>query len=75
MCKKYTKESFIEKSIEIHGNSYNYSKTEYGKNNKEKIIITCKIHGDFEQTPQSHLRGAKCYKCSLKKERTKRENL
>ena len=34
------------------------------ENNKNaKIIITCKIHGDFEQKPYCHLNGNGCYMC------------
>jgi hypothetical protein len=28
-----------------------------------KIIISCKIHGDFEQKANSHLNGHGCYMC------------
>jgi len=47
---------FIQKAIAVHGNKYDYSKTVYVKSNA-KVIITCKIHGDFEITPNNHLRG------------------
>ena len=40
-------ENFIKKAKSIHGNEYDYSKTIY-KGSHEKIIVTCKIHGDFE---------------------------
>ena len=51
-----TTEEFIEQAKEIHGDKYDYSNVIY-KTAKEKIIITCKIHGDFEQTSDCHLRG------------------
>lgn len=56
-----TKE-FIEKSIKIHGNKYNYSKVEY-KNNKTHIKIICPKHGEFIQEPRSHLSGYGCATC------------
>ena len=56
-------ELFIEKSKLIHGDKYDYSKVDYRKS-KVNVIITCKVHGDFLQTPNNHLRGANCYKCS-----------
>jgi hypothetical protein len=31
--------------------------------NKDKVIITCKEHGDFEQVPNMHLAGNGCPKC------------
>ena len=58
-----TLEEFIEKSILVHGDKYDYSKVDY-KSSNTKIIIICKIHGDFEQTPHSHLVGQGCCKCS-----------
>ena len=62
----FSTEQFIQKAINIHGQNYSYSKVDY-KNNHTKVIITCPIHGDFEQTPMVHLRGGKCPKCSRTK--------
>lgn len=59
---RYTTESFIEKANTIHSNKFSYDKTIYVKWT-EKVIITCPIHGDFEQTPGDHLSGRGCYKC------------
>jgi hypothetical protein len=64
--KKYkpTTKEFIEKSIKIHGDKYDYSLVNY-KNNKTKVKIICPIHGVFEQTPSNHINmGQKCPKCS-----------
>lgn len=55
--------SFIKKAIEKHGNEYDYEKVEYIQSTK-KIIIPCKIHGDFRQVPTTHLAGSGCNKCS-----------
>jgi hypothetical protein len=55
-------EKFIEKSILIHGDKYDYSKVNY-KNSITKVIIICKEHGEFEQTPYCHLKGSICTKC------------
>ena len=57
-------ESFIEKSKLIHEDRYDYSKVDYIKS-KANVIITCKVHGDFLQTPNNHLRGANCNKCGI----------
>ncbi len=63
--RKYTTETFIEKSKEIHGDKYDYSLTEYnGMINRIKII--CPEHGLFEQFTWHHLKGDNCKKCSLK---------
>ena len=36
-------------------------------NNATKVIIICPIHGEFEQRPGTHLRGAGCPKCKFDK--------
>jgi DNA-directed RNA polymerase subunit M/transcription elongation factor TFIIS len=53
---------FIETSINIHGNKYNYSLVDY-RNNKTPVKIICKKHGIFEQRPDSHLGGRGCKLC------------
>ena len=53
---------FIKKAIINHGDKYDYSKIKYIKAIKN-VVITCKIHGDFNQTPNSHLYGKGCPKC------------
>jgi len=62
----YTQHEFIEKSILIHGNIYDYSKVEY-KGVEHKINIICKKHGVFEQEATGHLQGYGCPKCNLSK--------
>ena len=47
----------------IHGDTYDYSKTIY-ENYHKKLTITCKEHGDFEQSYRTHLMGAGCLKCA-----------
>ena len=56
---------FIEKAKERHGDAYDYSKVEY-MNSNANIIIICKTHGDFLQTPSHHVRrGDGCIKCGI----------
>ena len=57
-----TTEEFIAKAKAIHGEKYDYSKVMYVKND-EKVIIICPKHGEFLQTPMTHLRGNGCQKC------------
>lgn len=63
--KKLTNDEFIEKAKLVHGNLYSYDKFNYIKSS-HKSIITCKIHGDFEQSPNNHLSGKGCKECSKK---------
>ena len=55
---------FIEEVIKIYGDKYDYSKVNYMKANK-KVIIMCKIHGCFEQTPNNHIMGQGCIMCGI----------
>ena len=55
--------AFIERSIEIHGNRFDYSLVEYQHSNTPVDII-CKYHGIFRQKPSSHMNGQKCPKCA-----------
>lgn len=55
---------FIKKATLIHGDTYDYSKVEY-KNARDKIIIICKIHGEFLKSPNKHLSSNQgCKICS-----------
>lgn len=66
--KQGTKESFIEKAKEIHGNKYDYSLVEY-KDNKTKVKIICPKHGLFYKSPNEHISGkAGCPICSQEKQ-------
>lgn len=63
-----TTESFIKKSIKIHGDKYDYSKVDY-INSRIKIEIICPSHGTFYQSPYIHLDKSGCPLCG--KERIK----
>lgn len=54
---------FIAKAKETHGDTYDYTKTTYSTA-KQKVLITCKKHGDFYQEAWSHLSGCGCPQCS-----------
>jgi hypothetical protein len=60
--KKLTNNKFIEKAVLVHGNKYNYSLVNY-LSYENNITIICPIHGEFEQTPHSHINGSGCQKC------------
>jgi hypothetical protein len=62
-------EKFIAKAILIHKDKYTYAKAKYVAA-KQKIIITCKDHGDFEQSPNNHLNGYGCQECAGIKKHT-----
>ena len=58
-------DEFIIKAVLKHGYRYDYKKSRY-INNVSKVIITCKEHGDFLKSPDKHLAGQGCQKCSGK---------
>ena len=59
----FTPEEFIEKAKTVHGDKYDYSQSVYVQS-KTKLKIICSVHGEFQQTPSSHLKGGGCKKCS-----------
>lgn len=74
-CKlfKDTTNTFITKALKIHKNKYNYSKVVY-IDSKSKVKIICKEHGEFEQSPNRHLSGNGCPKCSYLQKGYSRSN-
>lgn len=70
--KTKTTEQFVNQAKIVHGDTYIYDNTVYiGVD--DKVTITCKIHGDFEQTANDHLHGAICKQCSNDKRRVSTE--
>ena len=61
-----SQETYIDEVTKVHNGFYGYEKTIY-KSSHDKIIITCKKHGDFEQTANEHRKGKGCEKCSYEK--------
>lgn len=72
--KTSTKEEFIEKSVALYENKFDYSKAIYD-NNKTKVEIICPEHGSFFQKPNDHLMGHGCSGCSGNKRLTTEEFL
>lgn len=62
VIKQKSNNEFINTAIFKHKNKYDYSLVNY-INAKTKVKIICSIHGEFEQAPDSHLRGRGCPKC------------
>jgi hypothetical protein len=56
--------TFINKALEVHGDVFSYSGTNYEKSSKI-INITCPKHGSFSQTPNNFLsKKYGCPKCN-----------
>lgn len=70
-CKKcsgiliQTNDDFIKYSKLVHGDYYDYSKSDIKKRDKNgKVCIICPKHGEFWQLPHGHLSGKGCSKCN-----------
>ncbi len=59
-------DEWIQKAILKHKSKYDYSEVNY-VNSKTPVIILCKIHGAFKQTPSEHLTGKGCPYCAHQK--------
>jgi ribosomal protein L34E len=76
-----TKDQFINESVNVHGEKYDYSKFVYNSCDIPGIIICHNIdadgneHGEFIQTPSTHLGGSGCPKCAKEHMWDKRERL
>lgn len=68
--------NFIEKAKKLHGNTYDYSLVDY-VHCQRKVKIICKLHGVFEQTPNTHLKPCGCNLCgniSIKQKQTRTQD-
>lgn len=63
MSKNLTTQEFIEKAKAVHSDTYNYDFVDY-INTKSKVVIVCKVHGNFLQSPNKHLSGRICKYCN-----------
>ena len=67
-----TIEEFLHKARLVHGDRFNYDKVNYVSAH-HKVVITCSVHGNFEQIPYAHLSGAGCGKCVGNRQYTQEE--
>jgi hypothetical protein len=66
MPAKMTTEEFIAKAKLVHGDKYDYSKTDLGnRDEKGRVCIICPEHGEFWQVPKSHYEGQGCKPCGI----------
>lgn len=64
-------EEFIRRAKDVWGDRYTYEKSVY-TSNKEKVIVTCRIHGDFQTTAYDFLKGHGCPDCGMDAVKQKR---
>ena len=70
--KKMRTIDFIKRAKQVHGDKYDYSKTDY-KGNSEKVCIICPEHGEFWQRAGNHLKGFGCVQCGFIANSTKQK--
>lgn len=55
--------TFIQKAEKLHNGKYDYSAVDYATS-QQPVDIICPKHGKFQQTPNNHLQGKGCIKCT-----------
>ena len=60
--RRMTHDMYVQKVMELHGDVYDYSKINY-EISGEKILVGCKIHGDFEIKASHFSQGHGCASC------------
>jgi len=65
--KRMSQKDFIERSLKVHGDKYDFSEAEY-LNLHSKVFIICKEHGDFYISPVVFLKGRGCPSCRIREE-------
>jgi hypothetical protein len=71
---RLTTEEFIARAHKRHGNRYDYARTRY-QNCSTPVLIICRVHGPFSQTPEGHLAGKGCNHCAGNRRRTHQEKI
>lgn len=64
---KLTQEQFIARAVSVHGDRYDYTKSQY-KDSKTPCTIICAEHGEFKQMPVHHWAGRGCKTCGSTKQ-------
>lgn len=59
-------DEFLERSLAKHGLRYDYSLVEY-RHQYSNVLISCRTHGAFSQSPKNHMLGAGCPRCGRMK--------
>ena len=76
-ARKITQSDFLNKAKQFHGDKYDYNKVNYVDSTTPVEIICHKKdidgneHGSWITTPNNHLNGRGCKKCSFEKSREK----
>lgn len=69
MGKRKKTSQFIAEAMNIHGNTYDYSKVEYIDTHTH-ICVICPLHGEFLTIPCDHLHGHGCPHCARERKKS-----
>lgn len=71
-CKKRRNLEIFNIFNEVHNYKYDYSKSIYN-GLRNKILIICPVHGEFEMNAGTHKNGSGCRKCSIDSQKSTTE--
>jgi hypothetical protein len=69
--RRLSADKFVDMAQYRHQNKYRYDNVHY-VTYKTPVQINCPVHGNFMQSPDTHLRGSGCPKCATDKTRAER---
>lgn len=69
--KRLTQTQFLQKANNVAPVNLDFSKSVF-HDTRTKVIVTCKIHGDFEILPSNLFQGANCRRCAQTQAGSKR---
>jgi very-short-patch-repair endonuclease len=70
-----TKDDFIKRAKEVHGDKYDYSKVSEPIKTKQPVTIICPVHGEFQQTPVGHIiKRSGCSQCVVDSRRLSQDD-
>lgn len=76
MSRKKTWGEHVEDFLKVHGDRYEYPEGQVlDKGAHTKVKITCKEHGEFDQSVYNHKNGQGCPKCGIKARSDKRSKI
>lgn len=60
---RVTRENFIKRATEVHGDRYSYVNVDELESATSKVTLICYDHGEFEAWTNTHMTGRGCPKC------------
>ncbi|MRN38598.1 hypothetical protein CRG49_000645 [Neisseria sp. N95_16] len=61
---RQTPDELLDRCVKVHGDRYDYSRTDFTKGASAKVDIICPTHGVFQQVLTQHYSGQGCPRCA-----------